>query len=455
MAYLEPGAYAKVIEQLPASVGSAPAMTPLVMGSALTKLQTTELMTRGATGDIDALPRKAVSIVKVGLSKDQSDFVDTTDYVLSADKLSVEWKTASSKKPVAGTKYFVTFIYEVDDTYYSPKLIYSADDIKKYIGNDIKLQSDGGGGINRLAVGAQIMIDMGVSPVIALPVKPNEQGQVNAVQYTAAINTFVNFMDNAWRIVPMDWDDDINAAVLNHVIAMEDFLERKERCAIFNKKHEAFVDFETLLTQFGGYTSALKNSKIISVYPDKATKLLSDGNYYTLDAPFVCCSVAALQASKSVEQSMTRSQINVFNTLLGLPMLRKQLNAVAEKGVTLLEQKQGAGTPVVVRHALTTNMLNAQTCEPSVQAVEDYTKKFIRNIADNYIGKYNITPDLITKINGAITSGLLTLQESGIILGGRIVSLAQDKNNPDTLILVVEVKVPYPCNKIMITILAS
>lgn len=71
-----------------------------------------EAVTRGATPDTsDALANSNVyRIVRIGDSQDAVDYVETIDYVLGADRASVDWSPAGSE-PAGGATYYVTYYY--------------------------------------------------------------------------------------------------------------------------------------------------------------------------------------------------------------------------------------------------------------------------------------------------------------------------------------------------------
>jgi hypothetical protein len=133
-------------------------------------------------------------------------------------------------------------------------------------------------------------------------------------------------------------------------------------------------------------------------------------------------------------------------------MNRKQMNMLAEKGVMILTQPGGPGTPIIVRHQLTTDMTSVQTKEDSIVMIGDYVSKYLRNVCEQYIGKYNITGETIARIQAALDSALYLLKKEQTITQGSVTSMAQDEANPDTLLISIRITPPYPCNYIDITL---
>jgi hypothetical protein len=454
MPYMEPGAYSRVNEVRNTGTGTTPALIPLITGSGATVLTRTEVITR-ASGLIDTLPTVAQSIKLIGYTANKADFAVTTDYTFTpgtsgSDKIN--W-TETGKSPAPGEKYTVIYTCNVDNTQYQPRLVYTLDDIKKYYGTDIKTEEGTKADVNPIALGLRIALAAGISPVHALQIAPATAGSaVDAADYQSALDTYAKFVSTIWRIVPMDLDDAINAVIDNHVRFCSTFDERLERTAIYGKSHSDFSTFNDLNTAIGGYASSKSNRRIIVPYPDQATMLLDDGIYHTLGAPFIAAAIAGLQAAMPVQQSLTRARIGIFNELKGFNMTRTQKNTLAANGVMVLEQPFGPGTDIIIRHGLTTDMSSVQAKENSILAVEDFCAKYLRSIADKYIGQYNITPDTISRIKGSLSTAIAQLINDGVIVDGKVQSLAQDVDNPDTLLISVRIQPPYPCNYINITL---
>lgn len=449
MPYIEPGVYLKAVSNLVTAGGFTPALTPLVIGSGATTLTRKEVITRG-TGNEDILPTNAKTIKLVGYTANKADFVSVADYTFDAQSSpnKITWVNGG-KRPAEGEKYIVVYTYEVGDEQFEPRMLTSLEEVEKYYGGDIAED----GNINRIALAARIVLGMGAKVVYALQVKPNPKThKVTAAEYQDALDKYAKFISDVWRIVPVDLDDDINGVIDAHTRTMSGWEERMERCAIYGKKHSELTSFDDVLSVIGGYAASKSNKRATVVYPDKATMVLSDGSYHELDAPFIAAAYAGLEASLPVQQSKTRAKITIFNELKGLKMTRSQKNALAEKGVMILEQPFGPGTDIIIRHQLTTDMTNAQTRENSLLGITDYCSKYLRTSVEQYIGKYNITPDTISRVKGSLSSALSQLTNDGVIISGVIKSIAQDVNNPDSLLVEVEILPPYPCNYIKITL---
>lgn len=453
MAYVEPGVYSRNVSARPNTGAGGPSLIPLVIGTGASVLQLTEVIRR-TSGDSDVLPIAAKSILSVGYTSKKADFTEETDYALDAiDKTKLTWKTEDgAKSPLEGETYSVTFTYDVPEDQYIPRLISELGDLEAIYGNDITTDNE----INNLVTAAKIILESGAKPIRVLQVNPKTASKVTGTDYQRALDDHAQYIEDIWRIVPADLGDDINSVIDGHIRNCSSYEERKERCGVYGKAEiKDMTTAAEVITAVGGYAESKDNERITVVFPGVATKVMSDGTLRTLTGQFLAAAYVGMEASSPIYQSKTRMTSGVFTELLGPKLTRIEKNMLAEKGVLIFEQPNGSGTNMVCRHQLTTNMASAEFRENSILSCKDYTTKYLRRVVDTYIGKYNITADTITKVTGSINAAFQTLIDEGVILSGALISLMQDENNPDTLLVEVRIEVPYPCNYIRITIVSA
>lgn len=450
MAYLEPGVYSQTISARPNTGSGAPSLIPLIIGTGATVMKVTEVITRGSE-DYDTLPCKAVDILAVGYTSKRQDFTKDTDYELDTmNKDHIKWKELGTA-PKQGESYSVTYTYEVGDDQFTPKFITSYSQLETYYGSDITVDGE----INNIFLAAKIMLEAGAPNFYMLQVKP-ASGKVTSTDYQKALDAHAVFLEDVWRIIPVDLGNDINSVVRGHVKTCSSYEERKERCAIVahERAHELKTAAEVEST-IGGYADSIADERLTVVYPASATKTLSDGAVHALTGQFVAAAFAGMESALPIYKSKTRATTGVFETLLGVQLTRAEKNRIAEKGVLLFEQPNGPDTDIICRHQVTTNMDSAEYRENSILACKDYTAKYLRKVLDTYIGKYNVTADTISKVKGSIEATFASIIADQILVEGALSSIAQDEYNPDTLIVEVTIKVPYPCNYIKLTIISE
>ncbi|MDF2841739.1 MAG: hypothetical protein K0R00_165 [Herbinix sp.] len=463
MSYKEPGVYLNLVTNAKLAAGSTPMLIPMVIGSGAKIAKRTDVITRAASGNLDYLPANAETILAVGTTTRKPTYFETVDldvkdFIHNTGENFISWETSAVNKPAVGEAYYVTYTYKVTEDQYEPRLIFLDEEIDQYYGPEFKEnEPDPGTGIapiNRISVAGRIMLEAGAPAIYMLQVAPNETtGNVTAVEYKAALDKHARFLPNVWRIVPADAGADINSAIDAHVEECSSYEERKERTTVYGAPFAtAPTDFNDVYEAVGGYAASKAFKRISVPYPDTATKLMSDGNYHELDAPFIAAAYAGVESALPTDRSKTRAEIKVFNTLKGIKMTRKQMNMLAEKGVMILVQPNGPGTSITIRHQVTTDMTSVQTKENSIVMIGDYVAKYLRGICEQYIGKYNITGETIARIQGTLDSAMYQLKKEKVITTGTIANMAQDEANPDTLLISVRVKPPYPCNYIEITL---
>lgn len=446
MAYREPGTYSEIVSKQTSESVDRALLMPLIIGTGATEMRRTEIITRGS-GESDTLPTSAKTIISVGYSSKRTDFTQTTDYELDGeDTTKIKW--VGDNKPLEGETYAVTYTYNVTDDQYLPKLV-TAQTLETIYGSDIKED----GSVNNIVTAANIMFEEGVNAVYMLQVKETTPGKVSASDYENALEQHAQFIESVWRIIPTEESDEINKVIDRHIKKCSTYEERKERCVVYCcPAGKDSTTASSVITTVGAYAEQKQNERITVVYPNKATRVFSDGVVREVSGAFVATAYAGLEASTSVYNSKTRATTTVFNELLGPKLTRGQKNELASKGVLIFEQPDGAGEDIICRHQLTTDMTSTDTKENSIFGIKDFVSKYMRDALDLYIGRYNVTADLITRITGSANSAISELVQKGYLLSGSIISVSQDALNPDSIIIELQIDVPYPCNSIKITI---
>lgn len=192
--------------------------------------------------------------------------------------------------------------------------------------------------------------------------------------------------------------------------------------------------------------------RLTTIFPDKA--VVSIGGVETVVEGYYQCAVrAGMRAKYSPSQSFTNfPQIGLLRVLGSQDTFsRKQLNVIAGGGVDINTQVV-QGAPVTSRFAISTDLSSVEKRTDSITAAIDYTAIFLRLALRAYIGKYNITNGFIDGLGNVATSVLIYLVTTGVISSASLVSITQDADNPDTLLITISVVPLYPCNAIKVTI---
>ena len=202
-------------------------------------------------------------------------------------------------------------------------------------------------------------------------------------------------------------------------------------------------------------SSGYANRRIYNVFP---AQLVSAGVVET--AEFGAAAIAGLCSSVAPQQGLTNIEVNGFDDL---PLVystfsRAQLNKMAEYG-TLIIMQDIAGGEIYVRHQVSTASLagNINTTELSVTKNLDSISYYFAARLAPFIGKYNITPQLIDVIRAQIADGIMylgaftkvgLLGPQLVLENTEIVTVEQHPTLADHIVAIVNVGMPYPLNVI-------
>lgn len=217
--------------------------------------------------------------------------------------------------------------------------------------------------------------------------------------------------------------------------------------------HEYTVN--EMATVVGDQSEAFANRRIYNVFPTVlgAFGVLQSGE-------FGAAAIAGLCSSVPPQQGLTNIELNGFDDL---PMVystfnRNQLNSMAEKG-TLIIMQDVAGGRIYVRHQVSTatGQGNILTRELSITKNLDSISYYFAGRLQPFIGRYNVTPDLLIVLRTQIEDGLLFLGSftdigligpQVILSGTEIRQLTEHPTLGDTVVATVDLQLPLPLNVI-------
>jgi hypothetical protein len=191
--------------------------------------------------------------------------------------------------------------------------------------------------------------------------------------------------------------------------------------------------------------------RVYLVWPDEV------GNAGTVvPGYFLCCSLAGLRGASLPHRPLTNIEIIGWDDLTRTTEFfnEPQLNTMAAAGWWIVTRDPEDGT-VYTRHQLSTNNLDLNRREQSVTTnVDSISYTLLKRLAI-YIGRGNVTPVMISIIEGEILSVLDFFSNFVVqdILGPQIVSyeiqqLEQHETLKDRILAIIPIEVPYPLNYI-------
>jgi len=215
------------------------------------------------------------------------------------------------------------------------------------------------------------------------------------------------------------------------------------------------------------YSTAFANRRVFNAWPDEIQVSYEEDSHGddTFDTSeteitgevagyFAGAIVGAMVANYPPQQPFTNLP---FAGIIGLQHSNEyfsatQLDIIATGGTYILVQDTPTA-PCYCRHQLSTDVSLIEKRELSITKDVDYISKMVRDTLRPYIGKYNITKTFLEMLR-TITEGVLRkLVSEGQLINGTLVSLAQSEDQPDTVLVEIDLLVPYPCNYIRVTLL--
>lgn len=215
------------------------------------------------------------------------------------------------------------------------------------------------------------------------------------------------------------------------------------------------LDTAEKATAIAAQSTGYANRRMYNVFP---SNLGAFGTY--VDAIYGASAVAGLCSSVVPQQGLTNIEINGFDDIpVSYSMFSQaQLNEIAEGGTLIIMQETQGGT-VYVRHQLSTAAYenNLNTAELSITKNLDSISYYFAGILQPFIGRYNVTPELIEVIKTNILNGInyLGSYTSVGLLGPQLIldntsirTVEQHPTLKDRIVAIIDVELPYPVNVI-------
>ncbi|MCA8938437.1 MAG: hypothetical protein KDB07_01400, partial [Planctomycetes bacterium] len=177
------------------------------------------------------------------------------------------------------------------------------------------------------------------------------------------------------------------------------------------------------------------------------------GTEEEISAAYLSPIYAALASQRNPQQGFTNLPISGVTRVKGTndTFSETQMDVIASGGNNIIVQPKTGGA-IFSRHQLTTDVSSVEAREDSITRVLDYTAYFMRDGLKNFIGTFNISPEFIDQLSTIIHGMLSQLEELGVIISGTLNNLVADESDPTQLLVQITLEVPFPANKIRITL---
>lgn len=207
---------------------------------------------------------------------------------------------------------------------------------------------------------------------------------------------------------------------------------------------------ETLAEIAGGVTG-FQNRRLVMIQPESCS--VSLGGLETLIPGYYWgCGVAAMTGQQNPSQPFTNLPMTGFSRPIGSnDMFSEDAMGTAAAGGIYWIIQDVPGAPCVARHQLTTDVSSLKTREFSILKSVDYVAKLLRSQVKRFIGRNNITKQLLEAVALGM-QGALSSVNGSVVAEATLDSITQDAENPDTIRAEVTIVPFYPANYIKITI---
>jgi hypothetical protein len=227
---------------------------------------------------------------------------------------------------------------------------------------------------------------------------------------------------------------------------------------------------DSITTPSFKFMSGRKDNQAIKIaaidYGNRRVKVLWPGWFYgyynsiqyLLPPYYISAAIVGLDSGTIVSQSFTNMNFSIpgiSNILLKTNHYFKklQLDEIGGSGVDIMIQDVSPSQSIKSRHDLTSNMDAVEYREHSITKQADVAAKTLRSAINPYVGKYNITNDLLKFIASVCGIVSTTLTRKGILQSLYVKSIARDEVIADKINIVCEATVFVAGNYYDITLI--
>lgn len=195
------------------------------------------------------------------------------------------------------------------------------------------------------------------------------------------------------------------------------------------------------------------DKRVIKIFPESVITPIN-GISTVVPSYYAAAAYTAVKAKEKPQQGLTNFRIKGFTGAVNTNgyFNKSQLDTIAGGGTFILIN-DAEGLPIYARQQLTTDVRTIESQELSIVSIIDHAAKLIRGLLRQFIGTSTVNKTTIDGIATVIDSIRKFLTEELLSLISLSVNdLFQDPTKPDTILLNITVRVPYPLNYIKVKI---
>lgn len=270
------------------------------------------------------------------------------------------------------------------------------------------------------------------------------EGDTNKYLVESISGSSVTINDGPIAQTDAFYSDAAGGDVFSSAIVDRPFSIKVRGAALANLTEEAVA--------YAAIPQGFQNRRMVVTAPDKVRATI-DGLEQSIEGFYMNAALAGLTSSKNPQDPMTEVGLTGFTGVVGSNdrYSEVQLRIMSGGGLWIMYQA-AAGQPIKTRQQLTTDMSSVEKREFSILNQLDFTAKFIRGVLRNFIGRFNLTTNVIDSVSVTLDGAGRFLVDQGVLGAFTVNSIQQDADDPSRMLIDVTVTVLYPLNKIKITL---
>lgn len=340
--------------------------------------------------------------------------------------------STSSREPVVGVKYNLSYERDKVSADYTPKLFFDLASVVREYG---AVSTS-----NSLSLASSLAFQNGASVVMGIQVNPADTpdlyGFSQAIDKLAPVNINV--------LVVLNPDTNLHPIIKAHILASSTLLEQKFRTALIG------LDGTPSVTDVQSFATGLSSRRVALVYPTAATVQLAGQTSTTaVDGTYIAAAIGAIRTNPAfdVAEPLLRKELVGFVSITDT-LLRSQKNALANSGVMIVESQNNT---IRVRDGLTTDVSTADSAEYSVTEIID----FVSNTTRQFLEAAFIATKLLNETPGLIHASLTiilgALVDNKILTDFSDISVVRNNLDPTQIDITFKIAPVFPVKYILVT----
>jgi len=215
--------------------------------------------------------------------------------------------------------------------------------------------------------------------------------------------------------------------------------------ALANRTEEAIA--------YQAIPQSLLNRRMVVTVPDRA-KANIDGLETLIEGFYMNAALVGKTSSLSPQLPLTNVGLAGFTGVQGSNDRYSEYQmTILDGGGCWVMVQDAPGTSIYTRHQLTSDMTSIEKREFSILKAVDFVAKTVRASLRNFIGRFNITTNVINAVSTMMEGLKRFFLDAGVLADFNVNSIRQSETAPDNLLLDVTLGILYPLNEIRVTLI--